>query len=94
MRQKLFKPYSESQLRKPITPQPGPRDPMGTSDKGHQMPLWAVEEGHEQRTSLTGVVYEAGPIAQWLSSSAPLRQPQGLLVRILGPDTAPLVRPR
>ena len=33
----------------------------------------------------------AGSVAEWLSLHAPLRQPS---VRILGADTAPLVRPR
>ena len=36
----------------------------------------------------------AGPMAEWLSLRAPLRRPRVLLVRILGVDMAPLVRPR
>ena len=37
---------------------------------------------------------EAGPIAEWLSSCAPLQWPRVTLVWILGADMAPLVRPR
>ena len=35
----------------------------------------------------------AGPVAEWLSLRAPLRWPRVSLVRILGADMAPLVRP-
>ena len=35
----------------------------------------------------------AGPVAEWLSSRVPLRRPRVSLVRILGADMAPLVRP-
>ena len=36
----------------------------------------------------------AGPVAEWLSSCAPLWWPRVLLVRILGVDMASLIRPR
>ena len=36
----------------------------------------------------------AGPMAEWLSSCAPLRQPMVSPVQILGGEMAPLVRPR
>ena len=36
----------------------------------------------------------AGPMAEWLSSHAPLWQPRVLPVQILGVDMAPLIRPR
>ena len=35
----------------------------------------------------------AGPVAEWLSSCTPLRRPRVSLVRILGTDMAPLIRP-
>ena len=35
----------------------------------------------------------AGPMAEWLSSHALLRQPRVLSVRILGTDMAPLIKP-
>ena len=35
----------------------------------------------------------ASPVARWLSLHAPLRQPKISLVRILGVDMAPLVKP-
>ena len=35
----------------------------------------------------------AGPMAEWLSSHAPLQQLRVLPVRILGEDQAPLIRP-
>ena len=35
----------------------------------------------------------AGPVVEWLSSPSPLRWPQVSLVRILGVDMAPLIRP-
>ena len=35
----------------------------------------------------------AGPVAEWLSSHAPLWWPGVLLVWILGPDMTPLIRP-
>ena len=35
----------------------------------------------------------ASPVAEWLSSPAPLQQPRVLLVQILGTDMAPLIRP-
>ena len=35
----------------------------------------------------------AGPVAKWLSLHAPLRQPRVSLVRILGVDMAPLIKP-
>ena len=35
----------------------------------------------------------ASPMAEWLSSCAPLPQPRASPVRILGADMAPLVRP-
>uniref|UniRef100_A0A9L0R703 Uncharacterized protein n=1 Tax=Equus caballus TaxID=9796 RepID=A0A9L0R703_HORSE len=37
---------------------------------------------------------EAGPVAEWLSSRAPLERPRVSLVWILGVDMAPVVRPR
>ena len=40
-----------------------------------------------------GINYGAGPVTLWLSSRALLRRPGVSLVRILGPDVAPLVRP-
>ena len=36
----------------------------------------------------------AGPVAEWVSSHAPLWQPRVSLVWILGADMTPLVRPR
>ena len=36
----------------------------------------------------------AGPVAEWLSSCAPLLRPRVSLVWILGTDMAPLIRPR
>ena len=36
----------------------------------------------------------AGPVAEWSSSRAPLRQLKVSLVQILGVDMAPLIRPR
>ena len=35
----------------------------------------------------------AGPMAEWLSSCAPLQWPRVLLVGILGADRAPLIKP-
>ena len=35
----------------------------------------------------------AGPVAKWLSSRAPLRRSRVLLVRILGTEMAPLIKP-
>ena len=35
----------------------------------------------------------ASPVAEWLSSHAPVRWPRVLLVQILGADMAPLIRP-
>ena len=35
----------------------------------------------------------AGPVARWLSSRAPLRQPKVLPFQILGVVLAPLIRP-
>ena len=37
---------------------------------------------------------EAGPVAEWFSSSAPLQRPRVTPVRILGTDMAPLIKPR
>ena len=36
----------------------------------------------------------AGPVAEWLSSRAPLWRPRVSPVRILGADMAPLIRPQ
>ena len=35
-----------------------------------------------------------GPVAEWLSLRAPILRPRVLPVRILGADTAPLIKPR
>ena len=35
----------------------------------------------------------AGPVAEWLSSRAPLQWPRVVPVRILGADTALLIKP-
>ena len=40
------------------------------------------------------IIAGAGPVAEWLSSRTLLQRPGVSLVRILGADIAPLIRPR
>ena len=72
-------------------------------------PLWRVSAFHSspalgaqthfqiqvrnQKDEINTITW-AGPVAEWLSSRAPLRRPRDSLVQILGEDMAPLHRPR
>ena len=48
---------------------------------------------HCQNFSLEKQYSRTGPVATWLSSRAPLWRPRVWLVRILGTDIAPFIRP-
>ena len=47
----------------------------------------------EQYAAIKNFMEGARPVAEWLSSCTLLRRPRVSLVRILGADMAPLVRP-
>ena len=51
------------------------------------------DEARMKRDDQDKEAQRAGPVAKWLSSHAPLRQPGVSLVRILGADEAPFIKP-
>ena len=61
--------------------------------QGHSLEGQALSVAKPEECITVHQKNAAGPVAEWVSSSAPLRQPRVSRVQILGADMALLVRP-
>ena len=77
-----------------------PYNPKGYDSSSPQWTLHSHSDIYQEPDARLCIIFiekcqlGASPVAKWLSSRAPLQWPRVSPVRILGADTAPLIRPR